>query len=106
MDSPNPLVPFSPQCLLWGMLASVVEMQLGNSSNAEQFNGLHNEARVSRGAGSCGNFGGIPWGCHGHWLGDGVALEPACHLARASVTALGAFHVGTNELFGEDPSVV
>ena len=52
MDSPNPLVPFSPQCLLWGMLASVVEMQLGNSSNAKQFNGLHNEARVSRGAGS------------------------------------------------------
>ena len=58
------------------------------------------------GGSSCGNFGGIPWGCHGHWLGDGVALEPACHLARASVTALGAFQVGTNELFGEDPSVV
>ena len=52
MDNPNPLVPFSPQCLLWGMLASLVEMQLRNSSNAEQFNGLHNEARVSRGVGS------------------------------------------------------
>ena len=39
-------------------------------------------------------------------LGDGVALEPACYLARASVTALGAVQVGTNELFDEDPFVV
>ena len=52
MDSPNPLVPFSPQCVLWGMLAFVVEMQLGNSSNAKQFNGLHNETKVSRGVAS------------------------------------------------------
>ena len=35
-----------------GYAASVVEMQLGDSSNAKQFNGLHNEARVSRGVGS------------------------------------------------------
>ena len=48
MDCPNPLVPFNPQCLLWGMLASVVEMQLGDSSDTKQFNGLHNEARVLR----------------------------------------------------------
>ena len=52
MDCPNPLVPFNPQCLLWGMLAFVVEMQLGDSSDTKQFNGLHNEARVLRGAGS------------------------------------------------------
>ena len=35
-----------------GLLASVVETQLGDPSNAKQFNGIHNEARVSRGVGS------------------------------------------------------
>ena len=29
MDSLAPLVPFNPRCLLWGMLASVMEIQLG-----------------------------------------------------------------------------
>ena len=35
-----------------GLPASVVEMQLGDSFGTKQFNGLHNEARVSRGVGS------------------------------------------------------
>ena len=29
MDSLAPLVAFYPRCLLWGMFASMVEMQLG-----------------------------------------------------------------------------
>ena len=35
-----------------GLATSMVEMQMGDSSNAKQFNGRHNEARVSRGVGS------------------------------------------------------
>ena len=37
----------------------------------------------------CGNFGGVPWGCHGNWLGDGVTLEPACHLGKGQCYCLG-----------------
>ena len=34
------------------------------------------------GGSSCGNFGSVLWGCHGHWLGVGVTLELACHFGK------------------------
>ena len=34
------------------------------------------------GGSTCGNFGSVHWGCHGHWLGIGVVLVPAGHRPR------------------------
>ena len=57
------------------------------------------------GGSSCGNFDAFAWGSHGHWLGWG-STGTNVPSARASVTALGGLQLGTNELIGEDPSVV
>ena len=54
----------------------------------------------------CGNFGSVPWGCHGHWLGTGVALVPACHRQGPVLLPWADLQSGTNELIGEDPSVI
>ena len=46
---------------------------------------------------------GLPRALAWRWGDTGTSVP---FWARASVTALGAFQVGTNELFGKDPSVV
>ena len=75
------------------------------------------------GGSSCGNFGGIPWGCHGHWLGVGnlvvcLGVVMDTGLAQGSigtsepvwrgpgVVPWADCRLGTNELIGEDPPVI
>ena len=54
----------------------------------------------------CGNFGSVFWGCRGHWLGIGVALVLACHRQGPVLLPWVIYRLGTNELIGEDPSVI
>ena len=48
----------------------------------------------------------LAWGCHGYWLGTGVALVPACHRQGPVLLPWADCRSGTNELIGEDPSVI
>ena len=54
----------------------------------------------------CRNFGSVSWGYHGHWLGIGVALVPACHRQGPVLLPWAIYRLGTNELVGEDPPVM
>ena len=63
MDSPNPLVLFSAQCLLWGMFASVREMQLGIHLMQGSSIGFHTKQDLKSSRKSqvskCGDKGGV-----------------------------------------------
>ena len=52
MDSPNPLVPLQLLMFALGYACICGGNATGDSFDTKQLNGLHNEARVSRGAGS------------------------------------------------------
>ena len=53
MDSLDPLIPLQPPMFALGYACICGGNTTGDSSNAKQFNGLHNETKVSRGARSC-----------------------------------------------------
>ena len=50
MDSLDSLVPFSPRCLLWGVFASVLDMQQGIYLMQGSSIGLHTKQDLKRGA--------------------------------------------------------
>ena len=61
----------------------------------------------SLGGSSCGKFGSVPWGSHGHWTGrhrtstsEPIFGEDQFLWPRADYTQ------GTNELIGEDLGVI
>ena len=59
----------------------------------------------SMGGSSCGTFCIFAWGCHGHWFGIGTELVPAGQRPGPSLLPWVDCSMGTNELFGEDPSL-